>query len=88
MRHYFGYRQSQRRQRREPLVQHRIFSDLIRMKLLFDPFGETDPSHFLDITRAAPESQSIECLHDLAIRAEFLFEGIGRLAGVRKSYRR
>jgi len=58
------------------------------MKLLLHPLGKTNTSYPFDVARARPESQSIQCLDDLAIRAELLFEGIGRLAGARKDYRR
>ena len=63
-------------------------STLIGTKLLLYPFGETYTTHLLEIARAWPVSQSIQCLDNLAIGVELLFEWIGRLAGVRKDHRR
>ena len=49
------------------------------MKLLLHPLGETDMPNLRDVAGPRPERQSIQCLQDLSIRAEFLFERIGRL---------
>jgi hypothetical protein len=53
------------------------------MKLLFDPSGEPDPPYILDIAGPRPESESIQCVDDKEIGAEFPFEWIGGVTGPR-----
>jgi hypothetical protein len=65
-----------------------IFGDLIGMKLLLNPPGEPDPPDILDVARARPKSEPIQCLNDLEIRAEFALERIGRATGTRQDRRR